>query len=172
MNLKSFIRDIPDFPKKGIVFKDITTLLNNKESFNYLLNILKNRLISHNIDQIIGIESRGFIFGSALAALLKCGFVPIRKKGKLPYETFTETYKLEYGSDTLEIHVDALKNKDKVILIDDVLATGGTIEASLNLLNNFQVNILECIFLIEIEVLNGKEKIKSKNTKHYSIIKV
>ena len=170
MNLQSFIRDIPDFPKKGIVFKDITTLLADKEAYSYLLNIIYNRYKEKNIDYIVGIESRGFIFGAALALQLNCGFIPIRKKGKLPYNVFSQTYQLEYGEDTLEIHVDALNNNKNVILLDDVLATGGTIEASIKLLNNFDINLVECLFIIEILALNGKSKVLENNQKHYSII--
>ena len=131
MNLNNYIRDIPDFPKKGIIFKDITPLLKNKDALNYIIEEFKKRIIKHKIDYIIGIESRGFILGAALAKSLNCGFVPIRKKGKLPYKVFSETYDLEYGKDTLEIHIDALEANNNVVLIDDVLATGGTISASL-----------------------------------------
>jgi len=171
MNLNNYIRDIADFPKKGIIFKDITPLLNNKNSFNYILDMFKERLVGKKIDQIIGIESRGFILGAPLANLLNCGFVPIRKKGKLPYNVISETYNLEYGEDTLEIHEDALKKNNNVVLIDDVLATGGTVNASLKLLETFEVNIVECQFLIEIRKLDGAKKILSKNKKYYSLIK-
>ncbi len=171
MDLNNYIRDITDFPKKGIIFKDITPLLNNKNSFNYVLNIFKERLNGKKIDQIVGIESRGFILGAPLAYILNCGFVPIRKKGKLPYNVISETYDLEYGKDTLEIHNDALKKNKNVVLIDDVLATGGTINASLKLLEALKVNVVECQFLIEIKELNGAKKILSKDKKYYSILK-
>ena len=170
MNLNNYIRDIPDFPKKGIIFKDITPLLKNKDALNYIIEEFKKRIIKHKIDYIIGIESRGFILGAALAKSLNCGFVPIRKKGKLPYKVFSETYNLEYGKDTLEIHIDALEANNNVVLIDDVLATGGTINASLKMLETFKVNIIECQFLIEIKALKGHEKIVSLNKKHYSLI--
>ena len=124
MNLNNYIRDIPDFPKKGIIFKDITPLLKNNKAFNHIIEVLKKRIINKKIDYIIGIESRGFILGAALAQSLHCGFVPIRKKGKLPYKVISETYDLEYGKDTLEMHIDALEANNNVVLIDDVLATG------------------------------------------------
>lgn len=172
MDLNSLIRDIPDFPEKGIVFKDITTLLSDNKAFSYAINIFKERYENLKIDKIIGIEARGFILGSSLALTLNCGFIPIRKKGKLPYNTFTKTYDLEYGSDTLEIHTDAISHSDNVILIDDVLATGGTIEASIDLLNNFNTNIVECAFLIELLKLNGKNKIISNHLNYFSLLKV
>jgi len=170
MNLNNYIRDIPDFPKKGIIFKDITPLLKNKEAFNYIIEEFKKRIIKKKIDFIVGIESRGFILGSALAQSLNCGFVPIRKKGKLPYKVISETYDLEYGKDTLELHIDALETNNNVVIIDDVLATGGTISASLKMLQTFKVNIIECQFLIEIKTLKGYEKIVSLNKKHYSLM--
>ena len=170
MNLNNYIRDIPDFPKKGIIFKDITPLLKNKDAYNFIIEEFKKRIIKKKIDYIIGIESRGFILGAALAQSLNCGFIPIRKKGKLPYKVISETYDLEYGKDTLEIHLDALEANNNVVLIDDVLATGGTISASLKMLDKFKVNIIECQFLIEIKALKGYEKIVSLNKRHYSLI--
>ena len=172
MNLNNYIRDIPDFPKKGIIFKDITPLLKNKDAYDYIIEEFKKRVIKKKIDYIIGIESRGFILGAALAKSINCGFVPIRKKGKLPYKVISETYDLEYGKDTLEMHIDALEANNNVVLIDDVLATGGTISASLKMLDKFKVNIIECQFLIEIKALNGHEKIASLNKKHYSLINI
>ena len=172
MNLNNYIRDIADFPKKGIIFKDIMPLLNNKECFALILNTFKERLKNKKIDQVIGIESRGFILGAPLASLLGCGFVPIRKKGKLPSKIFSVTYDLEYGTDTLEIQTDALKNNSNVIIVDDVLATGGTMEASLDLISkNFIVNIIECQFLIEIKFLEGAKKINNYNLNYYSLLK-
>ena len=170
MNLNNYIRDIPDFPKKGIIFKDITPLLRDSVAFNYIIEEFKKRIINKKIDYVVGIESRGFILGSALALSLNCGFVPIRKKGKLPFKVISETYDLEYGEDTLEIHIDALEVTNNVVLIDDVLATGGTISASLKMLETFKVNIIECQFLIEIKALNGYEKIVSINKKYYSLV--
>ena len=169
MEYNNFIRNIPDFPKKGIVFKDITPLLSNKKLYNSLMNTIKNRYKNYKIDKVVGIEARGFILGSALAVLLNCGFTPIRKKGKLPFKTFSETYDLEYGKDTLEIHNDAFNKNDNIIIVDDVLATGGTIKASFKLLQNFDINIIEIFFLIEILKLEGK---KNLDFNHFSLIKV
>jgi len=169
MEYNNFIRNIPDFPKKGIVFKDITPLLSNKKLYNSLMNTIKNRYKNYKIDKVVGIEARGFILGSALAVLLNCGFTPIRKKGKLPFKTFSETYDLEYGKDTLEIHNDAFNKNDNIIIVDDVLATGGTIKASFKLLQNFDINIIETFFLIEILKLEGK---KNLDFNHFSLIKV
>ena len=169
MEYNTFIRNIPDFPKKGIVFKDITPLLSNKKSYNSLMNTIKTRYKNYKIDKVVGIEARGFILGSALAILLNCGFTPIRKKGKLPFKTFSETYDLEYGTDTLEIHKDAFNKNDNIIIVDDVLATGGTIKASFKLLKNFEINIIETFFLIEILKLEGK---KNLDFNYFSLIKV
>ena len=169
MEYNKFIRNIPDFPKKGIVFKDITPLLSNKKSYNSLMNTIKTRYKDYKIDKVVGIEARGFILGSALAILLNCGFTPIRKKGKLPFKTFSETYDLEYGTDTLEIHKDAFNKNDNIIIVDDVLATGGTIKASFKLLKNFEINIIETFFLIEILKLEGKKNLEFN---HFSLIKV
>ena len=169
MEYYNFIRNIPDFPKKGIVFKDITPLLSNKKLYNSLMNTIKNRYKNYKIDKVVGIEARGFILGSALAILLNCGFTPIRKKGKLPFKTFSETYDLEYGKDTLEIHKDAFNKNDNIIIVDDVLATGGTIKASFKLLKNFEINIIETFFLIEILKLEGK---KNLDFNYFSLIKV
>ena len=169
MEYNKFIRNIPDFPKKGIVFKDITPLLSNKKSYNSLMNTIKTRYKDYKIDKVVGIEARGFILGSALAVLLNCGFTPIRKKGKLPFKTFSETYDLEYGKDTLEIHNDAFNKNDNIIIVDDVLATGGTIKASFKLLQNFEINIIETFFLIEILKLEGK---KNLDFNYFSLIKV
>ena len=169
MEYNKFIRNISDFPKKGIVFKDITPLLSNKKSYNSLMNTIKTRYKNYKIDKVVGIEARGFILGSALAILLNCGFTPIRKKGKLPFKTFSETYDLEYGKDTLEIHKDAFSKNDNIIIVDDVLATGGTIKASFKLLKNFEINIIETFFLIEILKLEGKKNLEFN---HFSLIKV
>jgi len=169
MEYNKFIRNIPDFPKKGIVFKDITPLLSNKKSYNSLMNAIKTRYKDYKIDKVVGIEARGFILGSALAILLNCGFTPIRKKGKLPFKTFSETYDLEYGKDTLEIHKDAFNKNDNIIIVDDVLATGGTIKASFKLLKNFEINIIETFFLIEILKLEGKKNLEFN---YFSLIKV
>ena len=167
------IRDVPDFPKKGIIFKDITTLLNNKEAFNFLIDHLEARYKEMDIDFIAGIDSRGFIFGSALASKLRSRFVPIRKKGKLPHATIGEKYALEYGFDEIEIHLDAfsaIKNP-RVLLIDDLIATGGTARASAKLIKDAGANCVEACFIINLKFLNGEEKLK-EYTKVYSVLEI
>jgi adenine phosphoribosyltransferase len=168
--IKNSIRVIPDFPKKGIMFKDITTLLNNKEAFGALLEILENRYKNYDLDYIAGIDARGFIFGAALAAKLGISFVPIRKKGKLPYTTISQKYSLEYGYDEVEIHIDAFNgNKNaKVLLIDDLLATGGTAGAASELIKKAGANLVEACFIIELAFLEGAKKL---DVPIFSIIK-
>ena len=156
------IRDIPDFPKPGIIFKDITTLLSNKTAFNTLMTHLETRYKSYNLDYIAGIDARGFIFGAALADRLGIGFVPVRKKGKLPYTTVSEKYSLEYGFDEVEIHIDAFeyetgKKSSKVLLIDDLIATGGTAKAAANLIDKVGANCVEVCFIMELAFLKGRE---------------
>ncbi len=157
--LKANIRDVPDFPKPGIVFKDITTLTQNNEAFNIAINEMSQLCKPLQPSKIIGIESRGFIFAAAIAYKLNLGFVPIRKKGKLPAKVVQVEYQLEYGSDILEIHEDALASHDRVIIVDDVLATGGTMEAGVNLVNKVNAQCIAAMFLIELEFLNGREKL-------------
>jgi adenine phosphoribosyltransferase len=160
--LKSAIRDIPDFPKEGIIFKDITPLLANGETLKQTIDVLKDRYAGKQIDRVVGIEARGFIFASALAYALGAGTVLVRKPGKLPFKTFKQAYSLEYGTDAVEIHQDAFEAGQKIVLIDDVLATGGTVAATANLIqSNFQVEIVEVAFLIELDFLKGREKIKN-----------
>ena len=161
-SVKQMIRDIPDFPKEGIIFKDITPLLADASAFGKTINTLKERYADKQIDKVVGVEARGFIFASALAYALEVGTTMVRKPGKLPYNTYQETYSLEYGTDTIEIHQDAFQPGESIILIDDVLATGGTLGATLSLIrNNFQnVKIVEIAFLIELDFLNGREKLK------------
>ncbi len=159
--LKAAIRDIPDFPKEGIIFKDITPLLANADTFKKTIDILKDRYAGKGIDAVAGVEARGFIFASALAYALGAGTVLVRKPGKLPYKTFKQAYTLEYGTDAVEIHQDAFAPGQKVVILDDVLATGGTIAATTNLIkNNFKAEIVEVAFLIELDFLKGREKIK------------
>jgi adenine phosphoribosyltransferase len=161
-SVKKIIRDIPDFPKEGIVFKDITPLLADASVFRKIINTLKERYGDKQIDKVVGVEARGFIFASALAYALEAGTTMVRKPGKLPYKTYQETYSLEYGTDTVEIHQDAFHPGERIVVIDDVLATGGTIEATLSLIrNNFEsVKIVETAFLIELDFLNGRKKLK------------
>lgn len=163
------IRDIPDFPKKGIVFKDITPVLADKDAFAKVIEYFKDRYENKGIAVIAGIESRGFIFGSALALALGVGFVPIRKPGKLPYKTIKESYQLEYGEDAVEIHTDAVRPGQNVLLIDDLLATGGTAAASARVIKKLGGNIYEIAFLIELGFLKGKEKLSEYNV-HSAII--
>lgn len=160
MDFKSFIRDVPNFPKEGVIFKDITLLLQNPNALKETTNALFELLEGQKIDKVVGMESRGFIFGPLLAQKLNAGFVPIRKPGKLPSETLSETYDLEYGTDTLEIHIDAIKKGDKVLVHDDVLATGGTANAACKLIERLGGEIVQCNFLIELTFLNGVSKIK------------
>ncbi len=160
MELEKLIRDVKDFPIKGIVFKDITTLLMDKNGFSNTLEQLYQISKNMGITKVIGIESRGFIFGGALAEKLNAGFVPIRKPGKLPAETISESYDLEYGTDKIEIHKDALKSGDKVLIHDDLLATGGTMEAACKLVEKLGAEVTQISFLIDLTFLNGKEKLK------------
>jgi adenine phosphoribosyltransferase len=157
------IRDIPDFPKEGIIFKDITTLLNSPKGRNSLMNHLEERYREYNLDYIAGIDARGFIFGSILADRLKIGFVPARKKGKLPYTTISQKYALEYGFDEVEIHIDAFNGKKgaRVLVVDDLIATGGTAGAVVELIEKLDAKCLECCFIIELKFLNGRENIKA-----------
>jgi len=159
MELKNFIRDVPDFPKPGIVFKDITTLLKNTEAFKESVCQLCQPYRKQKIDQVVGIESRGFIFGGAMAMELDAGFVPMRKPGKLPAETEKEAYALEYGTDAIEIHRDAIHAGDRILIVDDLLATGGTAAASIRLVEKLQGSVIGVAFLIELCFLNGREKL-------------
>ncbi len=171
--LLSSIRNIADYPKPGILFRDITTLLADEEKFNFLIAHLKAYYEDKQIDFIAGIESRGFIFGSALAYALKLPFVPIRKPGKLPSTTVSEKYSLEYGFDEVEIHIDAFASKERknVLLIDDLIATGGTAKASVNLINKIGGTCIEACFLINLKALKGDESI-DKNTHIYSVLEI
>lgn len=160
IDLSGYIRDIPDFPKPGILFKDITTLLKNKQAFKEAVDTLIEKYRNRKIDVVVAVESRGFILGGALAYKLKAGFVPVRKKGKLPAKIYSVTYELEYGTDSLEIHQDAINPQDNVLIIDDLLATGGTVRAVADLVKQLQGNIVGLAFLIELTSLKGKDKLK------------
>ncbi|HNV24003.1 MAG TPA: adenine phosphoribosyltransferase [Candidatus Omnitrophota bacterium] len=168
-DLKKYIRDIPDFPKKGIIFKDITTLLKDKEAFKKTINLLAKNYKDESIDFVIAVEARGFIFGAALAYKLGAGFIPVRKKGKLPYKTNNITYSLEYGTDTLEIHEDAIPENARVLIVDDLLATGGTIRAVADLVKEQKALIVGLAFVVELRFLKGKEKLQDFDL--YSVIK-
>lgn len=158
-DLKQIIRDIPDFPKKGIIFKDITTLLQDAKSYQRMVDLLAHRYIGQKIDKVVGVEARGFIIGSVLAYKLGAGVVLVRKPGKLPSETFSKTYQLEYGSDTLEIHKDAIKPGEKVLIADDLLATGGTMSAVVDMVNQLGGEIVECCFMTELTFLEGRKRL-------------
>ena len=158
--LAESIRSIPDFPKKGILFRDITTLLKDKTAFKKSIDMLAEKLHGKKIDYVVAVEARGFIFGGALADRLGVGFIPVRKKGKLPWKTESVTYSLEYGTDTLEIHEDALKPGDKVLIVDDLLATGGTVKAVADLVEAQNSVVTGIAFVIELVDLHGREKLK------------
>ena len=159
--LKKHIRAIPDFPKKGILFRDITTLLKNKEAFRKAIDVMTDLLRGKEIDLVLGVESRGFIFASPIAYNLGLSLNIIRKPGRLPAETISESYTLEYGENTIELHKDAIKEKNKVVIIDDLLATGGTALASAHLVEKFGGEVSLLLFLVELTTLNGREKIKN-----------
>ena len=158
-HIKSKIRTIPNFPKQGIMFRDITTLLKDPQGFQDVINAFKERYKSQKIDVIAGIEARGFIIGGALAKELGVGFVPLRKKGKLPHQVHRIEYDLEYGKDVLEIHQDAIKSGDRVLITDDLIATGGTAKAACDLIEKIGGKIVECAFIIDLPELKGKEKL-------------
>ena len=161
MDLKKLIRDVPNFPKQGIIFKDITTLLKDPTGLNTAAEELLNFLQNKQITKVVGIESRGFILGGIVAQKLNAGFVPIRKPGKLPAESISESYSLEYGTDKIEIHKDAIQEGDKILLHDDLLATGGTMEAACKLVERLGGEVVQISFLIELTFLNGRQKLKN-----------
>lgn len=168
--IKSKIRTIPNWPKQGIKFRDITTLLKDTEGFKQTIDLFYERYKNFDIDFIVGIESRGFITGSALAYKLGVGFVPIRKKGKLPAKTESEEYELEYGTDKIEIHKDAIPADARILLVDDLIATGGTALASCNLLKKLGAKILECSVIIDLPELGGKKKLEDAGYKVFNLI--
>ena len=160
MELKDYIRNIQDYPKQGILFRDITTLLQNKDAFKYAIDKMAEQISSEKIDYIVGAESRGFLVGSALAYKLNCGFIPVRKKGKLPYKTISEEYALEYGTDTLYMHEDAIKKGERVLIVDDLIATGGTALAMIKMVERLEGVVVGSSFLIELKELNGRKEIE------------
>ncbi len=166
MQLKDYIRTVADFPKPGILYRDITSLLKSAEAFSQVIEQFKLRYIDAKIDYVIGIESRGFIFGTPLAHALGVGFIPIRKPGKLPAEHYSISYQLEYGEDSLEIHKDAIEDGARVLLIDDLLATGGTANAAAQLLQNFNCELHEFAFVIELNELAGRKHLASFGESH------
>ena len=168
-DLKKYIRDIPDFPKEGIIFKDISTLLRDPQAFKKSVDALVATFKKLRVQYVVGVEARGFIFGAAVAYKLGAGFIPVRKKGKLPYKTKSVTYQLEYGTGILEIHEDAIASGARVLVVDDLLATGGTVRAAVDLLKAQKVKIVGVAFLVELQFLKGKEKLKDLPI--YSVIR-
>jgi adenine phosphoribosyltransferase len=166
--LKNLIREVPDFPKKGILFYDITTLLKDKAGYATLIDVLAERYIGKGVDLILGMEARGFIFGPALAYRLSAGFVPVRKPGKLPAATERVEYDLEYGSNVLEVHKDAIQKGQRVLIVDDLLATGGTAEATAKLASGLGAQITGLAFVVELDFLKGRDKLKSYDV--YSVL--
>lgn len=161
MDLKKTIRSIPDWPIQGVIFRDLTTLMQDPEAFKASCDVLYDRYKDMDIDKIVGIDARGFVFGAVLAYKLDIGFVPVRKKGKLPSKTLQETYSLEYGEDTLEIHEDAVEKGEKVVIVDDLIATGGTVGATVKLVRKLGAEIIECAFVVELPDLKGREQIQN-----------
>ncbi len=168
--VREHVREVPDFPKKGILFLDITTATKDAVAMQYMTDFLYEKFKDEKVDYVAGIESRGFIFGAAVAYKLNAGFIPIRKPNKLPAETIKETYSLEYGTDTIEMHADALKEGDRVLIIDDLLATGGTAVAACNLVKRVGANVVAAAFIIELDPLKGREKIESSGVKVVSML--
>ncbi len=162
-NLKKLIRDVPDFPKPGIIFKDITPLLQSPQGLSRVIDILSDRFSGEKIDKIVGIESRGFIFGAPLSLRLGVGFIPVRKAGKLPWTKVSEEYILEYGKDKLEMHADAVSSGENILIIDDLLATGGTVQAVCNLIEKQKAKVNSLAFIVELDFLKGREKLKGRD---------
>jgi len=167
--IRNLIRDIPDFPKKGIIFKDITPVLSDIKALRMSIEEMTKPFMNQNIDVVVGIESRGFIFGTPIADKLNASFVPVRKPGKLPYKTQNISYQLEYGTDTLEIHEDAIHEGQNILIVDDLLATGGTAEATCNLISKLKGTIKGLTLLVELEFLKGRERLNQYNVQ--SILK-
>ncbi|MGB0127440.1 MAG: adenine phosphoribosyltransferase [Rhodocyclaceae bacterium] len=169
MPIKSRIRTVPHYPKQGVMFRDITTLLKDPVGFRIAINELVNRYTAVKIDRVAGIEARGFIVGSALAYQLGVGFVPIRKKGKLPAETVGHDYELEYGTDRIEMHVDAVSPGERILLVDDLLATGGTAGAACRLIESMGGSIVECCFVIDLPDLGGRKRLEKHGQKVFTL---
>lgn len=170
IDLATLVRNVPDFPKLGIQFKDVTTLLKSGPAFRQIIDGWRIRYEGLNVDAIVGAEARGFIFGAALAYAMEKPFVPVRKPGKLPADVLTEEFCLEYGTDTLQIHRDALSEGDRVVLVDDLLATGGTMCAIVNLVRRLGAQIVEAAFVIDLPLLNGRQKLEAMGVSVHSLI--
>jgi adenine phosphoribosyltransferase len=167
-SIKAKIRTVPNWPKEGIMFRDITTLIKDPKGLKETIDLLYNRYKDKKIDKVVGIESRGFIFGAPLAYLLGCGFVPVRKPGKLPAECVSEEYTLEYGTDKIEIHKDAIEKGDRILIVDDLIATAGTANAARNLVKKLGGTLVECTFIVELVDLKGRDKLVGENI--YSVV--
>lgn len=167
--LRSVIRTVPDWPQKGVMFRDVTTLFQNKKAFRHLIDAFVQRYHDFEIDAVAGVDARGFILGAPIAYELNTSFIPVRKKGKLPFETVQESYDLEYGSATVELHTDAFKPGDKVLLIDDLIATGGTMLAAANLIQRLGADVVEAAAIIDLPDLGGSQKLKEKGIDIFSI---
>jgi len=163
MDLKKYIRDIPDFPQKGVMFRDITPILKEPEPFKYVIDAMVDKYKNENIDKIVSVEARGYIFGGVLSYNLNCGFVPVRKPGKLPAETVSMEYTLEYGKNIIEIHKDAITSGERILVFDDLLATGGTVLATCKLVEKLGGKVIGCAFVIDLTYLHGTEKLKDYN---------
>jgi len=170
VNLKELVRTIPDYPKKGIMFRDITTLLKHPEGFNETINQLVKHAEKIKFDKIVGLEARGFIIGAAMAYAMNKGFIPVRKKGKLPGEVKRKEYALEYGTDTIEMHTDSIKAGEKVLVVDDLLATGGTALGAIALIEELGGSVPEVMVVIDLPDLHGKEKLEQKGIKVFKLI--
>jgi adenine phosphoribosyltransferase len=170
MDIKSVIRTIPDYPKPGIMFRDVTTLLGNARAFRTTVDLLVQPYAGMQIDKVAGIEARGFILAGAVAHQLSVGFVPVRKKGKLPWKTIGQTYDLEYGTDTVEIHEDAVAKGDSVLLVDDLIATGGTAEAAIKLIEKAGGTVVGCSFIIDLPELKGRRRLEKMGKKVLSLV--
>lgn len=168
--MKNLIRSIPNYPKPGIIFRDITTLIKDPNGLNLIVKEFLDRYDGMKIDKVAGIEARGFIIGSALAYALGVGFIPIRKKGKLPAKTIGYDYELEYGTDRIEIHEDAVSIDENILLVDDLIATGGTAEAAITLIKKCGGNIVECSFVIELPELGGKKRLEAMGVSVFSLM--
>jgi len=168
--INNAVKNVPDYPKPGILFKDVTGILDDAEAFTATISLLKEKYENKGFTKIVGTEARGFLFGAPLAYALGIGFVPVRKPGKLPRETFAQQYELEYGMDTLEIHQDALNEQDKVLIVDDLLATGGTIEATASLIRKLGATTTDAAFVISLPDLGGEKKLADLDLNVYSIL--
>lgn len=169
MTIEHLIRAVPDYPKPGILFRDITPLLSDAEGFRYTIDVLADRYQDLQLTHVVGIEARGFIFATALAYKLGIGFVPLRKPGKLPSATYRQTYQLEYGEDALEVHQDALSSRDRVVVVDDLLATGGTVIAAVDLIRQTQATMVECAFIVQLDDLSGTQRLADATIPSYTL---